>query len=61
MKLLNLIMKGIEAATLFWSKNIFSVLLVTTPRFDTRITNKRNVMCDIVFSMMLIHVVFGFT
>ena len=54
-------MKGIEVAALFWSKNICSVLLVTTPRFDTRIVNKRKVMCYIVFSMMLIHVVFGST
>ena len=61
MKLTILIMKGIEFAALFWSKNICSVLLVTTPRFDTRIVNKRKVMCYIVFSMMLIHVAFGST
>ena len=61
MRLIILIMKGIEAAALFLSKNICSVLLVTTPRFDSRIVNKKKVMCDIVFSLMLIHVVFGFT
>ena len=54
-------MKGIQAAALFWSKNIFSVLLVTIPRFKTGVLNKRKVMCDIVFSLMLIHVYFGFT